>query len=112
MWQVRPSTAQVDLDSTASATSLGSAITHVAVGHVRADHGLDAAEQFLVLEFLVAEADQRLERDLVAQPVIAADLEHLGVDEALHQAEDVGVGAPLDLADQPLLVQWTGSPSR
>jgi len=34
-----------------------------------------------VLELLVAEAHQRLERHLVAQPVLARQLEHLGADE-------------------------------
>ena len=65
---------------------------------------LDAAEELLVLELLVGEAHQRLERRLVAEPVVAADLEDLGADVALDQAEDVGVGAALDLAQQPSLV--------
>ena len=66
----------------------------MSLGH----HRLDAAEQRLVLELLVGEADQRLERDLVAERVLAADLEHLGADEALDQAEQVRVGAALHLA--------------
>ena len=57
-----------------------------------------------MLELLVGEAHQRLERGLVAEPVLAADLQHLGRDEALDQAEHVGVGAALDLAQQTLLV--------
>ena len=57
-----------------------------------------------MLEFLVGEAHQRLERDLVAQPVVAADLQHLGADEALDQPEHVGVGAALHLREQALLV--------
>ena len=68
-----------------------------------AGHALEAAEHLLVLEFLVGEAHQRFERDLVAEPVLAADLQHLGADEALDQAEDVGVGAALDLAREALL---------
>jgi hypothetical protein len=35
--------------------------------------------------------------------VVAAHLHHLGGDVALDQPEDVGVGAALDLGDQPLL---------
>ena len=70
-----------------------------------ADHPLDAAEQLLVLELLVGEAHQRLERGLVAEPVVAAHLEDLGADEALDQAEDVGVGAALDLAHEALFVR-------
>src|SRR3546814_13613824 len=42
---------------------------------------LDTAEQRLMLQFLVAEAHQRFQRGLVAQPIITADLQHLGVDE-------------------------------
>ena len=66
---------------------------------------LDAAEELLVLELLVGEAHQRLERDLVAEPVLAAHFEHLGADEALDQAEHVGVGAALDLAEEAPLVR-------
>ena len=55
-----------------------------------------------MLQLLVAEPHQCLERDLVAEPVIVAQFEHLGVDEALDQPEDVGVGAALDLAHEPL----------
>ena len=82
---------------------VGVDVEAIAGGQDVADHRVDAAEQLLVLQLLVAEADQRLERDLVAEPVVAAQLEHLGVDEALDQAEDVGVGAALDLAHEPLL---------
>ncbi len=61
-------------------------------------HLLHATEQFLVLDLLVREAHQAFERVLVAEHVRAALVEHLGADEALHQAEQVGVGAALDLA--------------
>ena len=64
---------------------------------------LDAAKQLLVLELLVAEADQRLERHLIAEQVLPTELEHLRVDEALDEAEDVRVGAALNLAQQPSL---------
>src|SRR5262245_56892937 len=37
--------------------------------------------------------------------MLAADLEDLCADVALDQAENVGVGAALDLAHQPLLVR-------
>ena len=55
-----------------------------------------------MLELLVGEAHQRLERGLVAEPVLAADVEDLGADVALDHAEHVGVGAALHLAEQPL----------
>src|SRR5579862_8311431 len=76
----------------------------IADGQGLADHLVDAAEQRLMLQFLVTEPDQRLERELVAEPIIPADLQHLGGDEALDQPEHLGVGAPLDLADEALLV--------
>jgi hypothetical protein len=55
---------------------------------------LQSPEEFLMLELFVAEADQRFERHLIAKPVIAADLQDLGVDEPFDQAEDVGIGPP------------------
>ena len=58
-----------------------------------------------MLQFLVAEPHQRFERDLIAEPVIVAQLQDLGVDEALDQPEDVGVGAALDLAHEALFVE-------
>jgi len=62
-----------------------------------------------VLELLVGEAHQRLERSLVAEPVVTAHLGDLRPDEALDQAEQVGVAAPLDLAEaQPLLLVEEG----
>jgi hypothetical protein len=41
---------------------------------------------------------------LVAEPVIVAEFQDLRVDEALNQPKDIGVGAPLDLAHEPLLI--------
>ena len=76
----------------------------VAGGHALRDHRLHAAEQLLVLEFLVGKAHQCFERDLVAEPIFAAELQHLDADVALDQAEDVGVAAALDLAHQASLV--------
>ena len=46
----------------------------------------------------------RDQRDLVAEPVLSRDLEHLGTDEALDEAEDVGVGTALHLRQQAPLV--------
>ena len=69
----------------------------VAGRHALARQLLQAAEHLLVLQFLVGEAHQGFQRDLVAEPVLAAHLEDLGADEALDQPEDVGVGAALDL---------------
>jgi hypothetical protein len=55
----------------------------VASRHALGDHRLDAAEQLLVLQFLVGKPHKRFERDLIAEPVFAADLQHLGPDIAL-----------------------------
>ena len=76
----------------------------VTVGHPRCAHALDATEELLVFDLFVPHADQRLERSLITQPVLAAHVEHLGRDEALDQAEYVGVGPTLDLAKQALLI--------
>ena len=58
-----------------------------------------------MFQLLVAEPDQGFERDLVAVPVIVAQLEHLRVDEALDKPEQVGVGAALNLAHKALFVE-------
>ena len=84
----------------------------VAGRHALARHLLEAAEHLLVLQFLVGEAHEGFERDLVAEPVLPAHLEDLGADEALDQAEDVGVGAALDLAEVALLQGSSGRPVR
>jgi hypothetical protein len=67
---------------------------------VLAHHRLDPPEQDLVLDLLVAEPHQGLQRILVAQRVLPAHVDQLGGDEAFDQAEDVGVGAALDLAHE------------
>ena len=57
-----------------------------------------------MLDLVAGEPHQRFERKLVAEYVGAALIEHLGADESLDQPEDIGVGAALDLAEQPRLV--------
>jgi hypothetical protein len=47
---------------------------------------LQAAEELLVLELLFGQAQQRLQRDLVAERVVVADLERLLADVALTSA--------------------------
>ena len=84
--------------------AVGVDVEAIAVGQHLADHRVDAAEQRLVFQLLVAEPDQRLERNLVAEPVILAQFQDLGVDEAFDQSKHIGVGAALNLADEPLLV--------
>ena len=61
-----------------------------------------------MLQFLIAEPNQRFERDLVAEPVIMAQFQHLGIDEALDQPKDIGVRSPLDLADESLFAGRQG----
>jgi hypothetical protein len=87
---------------------VGVDVEAITVGQNVADHCVDAAEQRLVLQLLVAEPNQRLERNLVAEPVIVAQFQDLGIDEALDQPENVGVGAALDLAHEPLFIRRQG----
>ena len=75
----------------------------IAVGQHLARHLVDAAEQCLVLQLLVAEPNQRLERDLVAEPMIFAEFQDLGINETLDKSKDIGVGATLDLAHEALV---------
>ncbi len=88
--------------------AVGIDIEAIAGGQHLAEHRVDAAEQRLVLQLLVAEPDQRLERDLVAETVIAGQFQDLGRDEALDQPKHIGVGAALDLADEPLFIGRQG----
>src|SRR4029077_9671046 len=62
----------------------------------------------LMFQLLVAKAYQRLERNLVAEPVILAQFQDFGIDEALDQPKDIGVGAALDLTDVPLFIGRQG----
>jgi hypothetical protein len=62
---------------------------------------LHATEEFLVFEFVVGETDQCLHRVLVVERMRTALVQHLGADEAFDEAEDVGIGAALDLAQEP-----------
>ena len=57
----------------------------------------------LVLQLLVGHAHQRFQRHLVVQRLGLRHLHHLGGDEALDQAEDVGIAAALHLAEQALV---------
>ncbi|MDT4870863.1 hypothetical protein FQZ97_1059600 [compost metagenome] len=56
-----------------------------------------------MLQLFVGEAHDGFQRGLVAEPVVAAYLQHLRADEALDQAEHVGVGAALHLAQESVL---------
>jgi hypothetical protein len=50
-----------------------------------------------MFEFFVAEAHERLQRDLIPHPVILAEFENLGVDEAFDEAKYIRIGADLHL---------------
>jgi len=71
------------------------------------DHRVDRAEQRLVFWLLVAEPYQRLKRNLVAEPVILAQFQDLGIDKALDQTKDIGVGAALYLTELSKAEQTT-----
>ena len=76
---------------------VGIGVEAIAVGQHLTNHCVDPAEQRLMLQLLIAEPDQCLERNLIAEPVIVAQFQNFGVDEALDQAKDVGIGTALDL---------------
>ena len=62
-----------------------------------------------MFQLLVAEPYQRLERNLVAEPVILAQFQNLGIDEALDQTKDIGVGAALVSDSRTAFHRPTGS---
>ena len=82
---------------------VGIDVEAIAGRHRLAHHRFDAPEQGLMLDLLVAEPHQGLQRVLVAQCVMPAHIDELGRDKALDQAKDVGVSASLDLADKARL---------
>jgi hypothetical protein len=57
-----------------------------------------------MLQFFVAEPDQRLQRDLIAEPVLVAQFKDLGIDEALDQSKHIGIGPALNLTDEALFI--------
>src|SRR5215469_10212633 len=61
-------------------------------------------KKLLMLQLLVAKADQAFQANLVSHPVIAAKFKHLCVDEALDQTEDVGISTALDLTQVSFLI--------
>ena len=103
MCNVNASTAQVLFPSTTLATASGCGLESIAGRHTFRNELFNAPEQFLMLQFLVTEPHKRLERGLVSEPVIAADLEHLCVDVPLDEAEHIRIGATLYLAEIALL---------
>jgi hypothetical protein len=69
------------------------------------DQVLHAAKEMLVLDLFVAEPDQGFQLGLIAKPMILAQLQDLGIHIALQQAEHVGIGAALNLADKAHLLR-------
>lgn len=47
------------------------------------DHFVHPTKERLMLRFFVAESDQSLQRNLITEPVVMAQLKDLGVNEAL-----------------------------
>src|SRR5262249_2263997 len=75
----------------------------IAFRHVARDERLDAPEQLLGLDLLVAEAHHRLERHLIPEPVLARLVEYLRADESLDESEQVRIGSSLHLTQRALL---------
>jgi hypothetical protein len=86
--------------------AIGVDVEAIAVGQHLANQRVDPAEQRLMFQLFIAEPDQRLERNLVPEPVIVAQFQDLGIDEALNEPEDVGIGTALDLADESPFSWW------
>jgi hypothetical protein len=82
---------------------VGDYIEALAHEHVSARQHFQPAQQLLVLKFFVGEAHDCFERRLIAQPVIATDVQHLCTEESLDEDKHVGVGAALDLAQEAML---------
>src|SRR4029077_20784995 len=87
---------------------IGIDVEAIAVRQHLVDHRVDATEQRLVLQLLVAESYECLKGNLVAGPVIFAQFQNLRIDETLDQPKDIGVGAALDLAHKPLFIGRQG----
>src|SRR5687768_17689971 len=56
-----------------------------------------------MFELFIGKADQCFERGLITECVVARDVGHFCANEALADAEHVGVSAPLDLRKQAAL---------
>jgi hypothetical protein len=82
---------------------IGIDIEVVALGQDRTHHCIDAAEQSLVFELLIAKAHQGFKGVLIPKPMIAANFKQFRSDEPLDKSKDVGVCAALNLADEALL---------
>lgn len=80
-------------------------IGHLAIAgrQVWGDHALHATKELLVLYFLRGKSHQCLEGGLVAEGAGTALLKNFGADEPLNQAENIGIGGALDLAQQARL---------
>jgi hypothetical protein len=87
----------------AAAAESGSVVIRYPGGKARSASFCDAPKQLLVLQLVLHEAQHRSERGLVAEAVRTPKLQHLGVDAAFDQAEEIRVGAALHLTEQTLL---------
>src|SRR3954452_796400 len=87
---------------------IGVDVETIAIGQNLTDHLIDTAKQCLMLQLFVAEPNERLKRNLVAEPVILAQLQDLGIDESLDHLEDIGVSAALDLTHEAFFVSRQG----
>src|SRR5262249_53582620 len=91
--------------------AIGVDVEAIAVGQNLTNHCVDPAEQRLMLQLFIAETNQSLECNLVAEPMIVAQFQDFGVDEALNEPKDVGIGTALDLTHEPLFIGGTSSES-
>ena len=82
----------------------GFVLARMALGHVALVQGrIEDAMQIHVLDLFGGEVGQRVERLPPVDLEVAREGEHLGRDELFHEAEQVRVGAHLDVAELDLL---------
>ena len=55
-----------------------------------------------MFQLFVAKTDEAFQRNLISQPVVAADFKDFCIDEAFDQTEDVCIRAALDLTQESL----------
>src|SRR5215469_7507605 len=75
----------------------------VAVGQNLGHLAFDMPEKFLMFQLFIAKADESLQRNLISQPVVATELQHLCIDEAFDQTENVCIRAALNLTQISLV---------
>jgi hypothetical protein len=72
------------------------------IGH----QAINATKEFLMLLF-IGEPNQCFQRHVVAEKVVAAEVQDQRVHEALNQTKDIGAATPMNLTEVSLLFDRT-----